>query len=451
VHHVEAIRSVLWVGDASSLPGAEIGQAPWLDVVWEPDLLRALELPPSRFHAVVLASNDPDRALIGLLDLRDHAGDTPVVIVGSDSVRSAAPELSRAGARKVLGPDTGSDLGKLFDWLAPQQRPTPSARGEAPPSTTYGLIGASRAMCELRRQIRRVADSDANVLVQGESGTGKELVAQAIHRHGRRHAGPFVALNCAALPETLLEAELLGSVRGAYTGADRDRTGLIEEASGGTLFLDEIAEASPALQAKLLRVLQERRVRPLGAREERHIDVRVIAATHRDLPREIAAERFRADLYYRLRVLPIAVAPLRKRTDDISILAHHFLTRFASQESKPVPTLEREAIRLLEAHTWPGNVRELENELHRALALSDGPRLGPADLAIDLGASAECAQDAWATRAPGETLRETLERVETWILRRSLESHAGRRAETARTLGLTREGLYKKLKRLNID
>jgi transcriptional regulator with PAS, ATPase and Fis domain len=287
--------------------------------------------------------------------------------------------------------------------------------------------------------------------VQGESGTGKELVAQAIHRHGRRHAGPFVALNCAALPETLLEAELLGSVRGAYTGADRDRTGLIEEASGGTLFLDEIAEASPALQAKLLRVLQERRVRPLGAREERHIDVRVIAATHRDLPREIAAERFRADLYYRLRVLPIAVAPLRKRTDDISILAHHFLTRFASQESKPVPTLEREAIRLLEAHTWPGNVRELENELHRALALSDGARLGPADLAVDLGASGECAQDAWATRAPGETLRETLERVETWILRRSLESHAGRRAETARTLGLTREGLYKKLKRLNID
>jgi DNA-binding NtrC family response regulator len=410
-----------------------------------------LELPPSRFDGVVLASHDPDRALIGLLDLRDHAGETPIVIVGSDSVRSAASELSRAGAHKVLSPDDGPDLGKLFDWLAPQQPPAPSRREALPAGTTYGLIGASRAMRVLRGQIRRVADSDANVLIQGESGTGKELVAQAIHQHGRRRAGPFVALNCAALPETLLEAELLGTVRGAYTGADRDRAGLIEEAGGGTLFLDEIAEASPAFQAKLLRVLQERSVRPLGARRERRVDVRVIAATHRDLQREIAVQRFRTDLYYRLRVLPIDVAPLRKRTEDISILAHHFLTRFSERESKPVPGIEREAIRLLEAHTWPGNVRELENELHRALALSDGPRLGPADFAIDLGAATVCAQDAWATRAPGETLRETLERVETWILRRSLESHAGRRAETARSLGLTREGLYKKLKRLNVE
>jgi DNA-binding NtrC family response regulator len=187
-------------------------------------------------------------------------------------------------------------------------------------------------------------------------------------------------------------------------------------------------------------------VRPLGGREERRVDVRIMAATHRNLQCEIEAQRFRADLFYRLRVLP-----LRDRPQDIEVLVLHFLEHFAKQESKPTPTLSPEALQLLEAHTWPGNVRELENEVHRALALSDRLHLTTADFAIDLTTTTRYAQDAWATRTPGEPLRETLERVEAWLVRRALQSHAGRKTETARNLGLTREGLYKKMKRLGVE
>ena len=255
----------------------------------------------------------------------------------------------------------------------------------------------------------------------------------------------------AALPDTLLEAELLGTLRGAFTGADRDRTGLIEEANGGTLFLDEIAEASPGLQAKLLRVLQERKVRPLGARSERAVDVRIVAATHRDLRRDVADKSFRADLYYRLRVLPVVVSPLRERVGDITELVEHFLSRFSAQEHKPTPTITSEALERLRGHYWPGNVRELENEMHRAVALHDHSPLGPEDFDIAMAHDLTQAREAFETRTPGEPLRDTLDRVERWIVRRSLDAHAGRRADTARHLGITREGLYKKMKRLGIE
>jgi transcriptional regulator with PAS, ATPase and Fis domain len=217
----------------------------------------------------------------------------------------------------------------------------------------------------------RAATSRATVLVTGETGTGKELVARAIHECSARSRHAFVAVNCAAFPDTLLESELLGHVRGAFSGAERDRKGLIEEANQGTLFLDEVAETSPSFQAKLLRVLQERRVRPVGANREREVDVRVVAATHRDLRRAVREGRFREDLYYRVAVLGIHIPPLRERREDVLPLADHLLERHQNSEGKSGCRLGNEIRPLLESHHWPGNVRELANEIQRTLALAE--------------------------------------------------------------------------------
>jgi transcriptional regulator with PAS, ATPase and Fis domain len=238
-------------------------------------------------------------------------------------------------------------------------------------------------------------------------------------------------------------------VKGAFTGADRSKEGLMSQADGGTLFLDEVGETSVALQAKLLRVLQEREVRPVGGTRARRIDVRLVAATNRELTGEIRAGRFRADLYWRLAVFPIRVPPLRERREDVLALARHFLTHHGEREHKRGCHLSREAEQLLLSHTWPGNVRELENEMLRALALSEPHETIPAErLSERLGQLFEPLPSAVHE---GEPLRETLARFEAWCLRRALERNAGRRAETARTLGLTREGLYKKMKRLGIE
>jgi Nif-specific regulatory protein len=275
------------------------------------------------------------------------------------------------------------------------------------------------------------------------------VLARAIHAGSARRTGAFVALNCAAFPDTLLESELFGHVKGAFTGADRAKDGLMTLADGGTLFLDEVGETSVALQAKLLRALQEREVRPVGGTRARRVDVRLIAATNRDLSGEIARGRFRADLYWRLAVFPIRVPPLRERREDVLALAGHFLAQHGAREGKPGCRLSREAEQLLLAHTWPGNVRELENEMLRALALSEPYETIPAErLSERLGQLLEPLPNAVHD---GEPLRDTLARFEAWCLRRALDRNAGRRAETARNLGLTREGLYKKLKRYQIE
>jgi Nif-specific regulatory protein len=296
--------------------------------------------------------------------------------------------------------------------------------------------------------VERASASRATVLVSGETGTGKELVARAIHRAGPRGAGPFVAVNCAAFPDTLLESELFGHVRGAFTGADRDKRGLFEVADGGTLFLDEVSETSGPFQAKLLRALQEREVRPVGGTRSRAVDARVIAATNRDLWREGEAGGFRQDLYFRLAVFPIHIPPLRQRAGDVLRLASHFLEAHGRSEGKPGVRLSPAAERLLEAHPWPGNVRELENEIQRALALVEpGDTLAPEHFSERLRAILPPIE---ASLRPGDTLRETLDRVEAWLIREALAAHGGRRAQTARRLGVTREGLYKKMQRLGI-
>ncbi|MFB3819271.1 MAG: sigma-54-dependent transcriptional regulator [Candidatus Methylomirabilales bacterium] len=261
------------------------------------------------------------------------------------------------------------------------RRENRSLRGEV--ERRYGfesLVGASPPMQEVFALIQGAARADLNVLVTGESGTGKELVARAIHYNSARRRGPFVALNCAAIPETLLESELFGHVRGAFTGAAAARTGLVEEAHGGTLFLDEISEMSVALQAKLLRVLEDREVRPLGSNRGTVVEFRAIASTNRDPRAQVAAGTFRADLYYRLNVVTVHLPPLRARAGDVPRLAHHFVQKFAARQGRTVRGLTPEAVALLEAHAWPGNVRELENAIERAVAFARGDRIAPADL-----------------------------------------------------------------------
>ena len=242
------------------------------------------------------------------------------------------------------------------------------------------ILGRSDAMQDVFGTIERVAATSSTVLITGESGTGKELVARAVHFNSLRRDRPFVALNCGAVPETLLESELFGHVRGAFTGALANKKGLIESAEGGTIFLDEIGEMAPSMQVKLLRVLQDRRFRRLGGTDEVQADVRVIAATHQDLPKMVADGRFREDLYYRLHVLTVRLPPLRERTEDIALLAEHFLQQFASQMGKPVRTISAPAMTLLQNHAWRGNVRELQNAIERAVALEQTESILPESL-----------------------------------------------------------------------
>jgi len=328
-------------------------------------------------------------------------------------------------------------------------RPVATRRNRPDASPFPAIIGESPEMRRVFSLIERAACSRATVLVCGETGTGKELVARAVHDGGPRREHAFVAFNCAAFPDTLLESELYGHTKGAFTGATREKIGLVESADRGTLFLDEISETSGPFQAKLLRVLQEREVRAIGSTEARSIDVRVIAASNRDLLDEVKQGRFREDLYYRLSVFPILVPPLRERPSDIVPLAEYFLSLHGRRESKARVGLSEEAANRLSSHHWPGNVRELENEIQRVIALAEpGDQLREEN--FSLGPPPPLPDEA-AVPQGGETLRESMQRLEALMLRRALKAHRGRRAATARSLGITREGLYKKLKRLGVE
>jgi Nif-specific regulatory protein len=410
---------VLWVGPASGLEASPLAASPLVDIAWSRELADALALPLASFDCVVLHAAAPD----------------------------AGARLRAAGARAVLetsDPARGPAAADLAGAGRPPSAQPPAARSAPPP----GIVGGSAALTDALALVERARRSGATVLLTGETGTGKEVLARAIHGGSARSAGPFVALNCAAFPDTLLESELFGHAKGAFTGADRAKDGLMALADGGTLFLDEVGETSVALQAKLLRALQEREVRPVGGTRARRVDVRVIAATNRDLSGEIAAGRFRADLYWRLAVFPIRVPPLRDRREDVLALAQHFLVHHGAREGRPGCRLSREAEELLLAHHWPGNVRELENEILRALALSEPFETIPAErLSERLGQLHEQLASVVCDREP---LRESLARFEALCLRRALDRTGGKRAETARNLGLTREGLYKKLKRHGI-
>jgi two-component system response regulator HupR/HoxA len=298
-----------------------------------------------------------------------------------------------------------------------------------------------------RDQVARIAEYDISVLITGESGTGKELLARAIHYNSPRADKPFVIENCGALPDQLLESELFGCKKGAFTGAYEDRIGLFEQASGGTIFLDEIGETSPAFQVKLLRVLQEGEIRPLGARLTRKIDVRVIAATNRDLEEEVRAGRFRRDLFYRLATFPIHLPPLRERPMDVPLLAERLLAETTRMYAKPVRGFAPETLRAFHAHDWPGNVRELQNEIQRMVALAErGEPLSP-----DLLSPRLRPDRAAPPPSGGATLKERVEALEETLIREALARHGGNISRAADELGLSRVGLRAKIVRYGLE
>ncbi|MBF0154252.1 MAG: sigma-54-dependent Fis family transcriptional regulator [Magnetococcales bacterium] len=310
------------------------------------------------------------------------------------------------------------------------------------------IISADASMKKLLNQVRRVAPSKATVLIQGESGTGKELIARYVHQVSDRHKDPFVAINCAALPENLLESELFGHVKGAFTGALTDRKGKFQQANGGTILLDEISEMSLNLQAKLLRVLQEGEVDPVGSRGTIKIDVRVIASTNRDLKAWSTQQKFREDLFYRLNVFPIIMPTLRERKTDIPLLADHFRQRFITELGRNEIPFSRAAIDVLQAYPWPGNVRELENIIQRALLVAEGKEITPGDLMIEPDLTDE-ARSTPAEEGGDERIRlpvgTTVREMEEILIRRTLNEVAGNRTRAAELLGISIRTLRNKL------
>jgi transcriptional regulator with PAS, ATPase and Fis domain len=302
-----------------------------------------------------------------------------------------------------------------------------------------GMVGHSPSMLDLFADIRRAASSDAHVLILGESGVGKERVARAIHEHGGRRAGPFLPINCAAIPESLLEAELFGYERGAFTGAQVSKEGLLEAADTGSLLLDEVCELHPSLQAKLLRAVEEGAVRRLGGRRPSPFDVRFMASTNRAIHEEMRQGRFRADLFFRLDVIEIRIPPLRERREDVPLLAAHFLGACSARNGKKIDKIENEAMELLIGHDWPGNVRELKNAIERALAYARGPVIGREDLpeAVLRGARHE---DGYCFRA---WKRKTLERLEREFLAKTLAAHGGNVSQAAKALRIHRSTLQR--------
>jgi len=382
----------------------------------------------------------------------------PCLMLTAYASGSNTIEAMRLGAFDHLTKPLGREaltaaLGRALKAGAQAAHKTPGT--PAPDGDLYideKILSNSEEMRTIFKRIGLVADSDNSVLVLGETGTGKELVAQALHQNSARAAGPFVAVNCAAIPAELLESELFGHVKGAFSGATADRPGRFREADGGTLFLDEIGDMALPTQAKILRVLQEREVTPLGARHSQQVDLRIVAATHRDLEAEVAAGTFRADLWYRLQVITIALPPLRERAGDVTLLAAHFLRGQAGGHAK---RLSEPALRALEAHDWPGNVRELRNTMQRAMALSEGDLIEIEHLG--LGAVRQAGAAAALPAAAGTnidwdgTLERALAQVELAMLRRALDAAAGNRSEAARRLGLSRQQLYRKLAQYQME
>ncbi|MBI4700765.1 MAG: sigma-54-dependent Fis family transcriptional regulator [Deltaproteobacteria bacterium] len=312
-------------------------------------------------------------------------------------------------------------------------------------------IGQSPAMRAVGSLVARIAPTRTTVLITGESGTGKERMARLIHRLSNRAAGSFCVINCGALPEALMESELFGHERGAFTGAERAAPGMFREAHGGTLLLDEVGELPSALQVKLLRVLQERKVRPVGSSTELAVDVRLLAATNRDVEQDVAQGRFRKDLYYRLNVIRIKIPPLREREQDVRRLAERFVRFFAAEQDRPVRGLSTEALRAIETYDFPGNVRELENMMERAVALASGPWLRAEDLPEAVGGHAPRAPRSAELAEQGCDLDDVLAQTERSFLEQALERAGGERKSAARLLGISFRSLRYRLAKLGID
>ncbi|MFC7051963.1 sigma-54-dependent transcriptional regulator [Hansschlegelia quercus] len=393
-------------------------------------------------EATVAIVDLPGREALAIVERFVEAGVTVVATSGAGSVALAVEAMRRGAVDFVLKPYTPDSLAQR---IAP--RLEPDAPEEAPPTAHIGdfcgFVGSSLAMRALYAEIERVAPSRAAVFVTGESGSGKELCAEAIHSLSGRGAKPLVALNCGAIPRELMESEVFGHVRGAFTGATEDRVGAVEAAAGGTLFLDEIGEMELGLQAKLLRVLQTGEFRRVGDPRARQADMRIVCATHRDPLAEVAAGRFRQDLFYRLHVLPLRLPPLRARGEDVTTLATAFLRRFAEEEGRPMRRISAGAAIRLAAYSWPGNVRELQNVIRRAVVLGEGPELTEAMLPPEIVGSSPSAAPALDEGGAIEPFWI----AERRIIERAVAAFDGNTAKAAAALEISPSTIYRKRER----
>ena len=371
--------------------------------------------------------------------------DTIVIGMSGDPARSVSLKVMEAGAYDYFPKPVDLEVLRVILMRAVEkqriERENQILREELFRQQSFGdLVGTSQAMQRVYDAIRRIADSTATIIVRGESGTGKDLVARSIHEHSSRAKQPFVGVNCGALPESLIEAELFGYEKGAFTGADAAKEGRFEMADRGTLFLDEIGTLNVALQAKLLRVIETREFVRLGGRRNIKVDVRLVTATNEDLERRVAERQFREDLYYRIQVVPIDIPPLRERVDDIPLLVQYFLGVHCAANNLPLKRLEGAALEALERHPWPGNVRELQNVMQRVVLMTPGQSIGLKDLpsALQLQRSPGNAPGAFSVPAAGIQLERELARHEERFLRTALEQAGGVKARAARLLGLNR-------------
>lgn len=408
------------------------------------DLFRR-ELPPVVTLDLGLAPH-PREATEGLLALSEMLEIDPrvkIIIVSGNSDRANALKAIEQGAYDFFTKPIDLDEIRVTLRRAIHlfQLEEENRQLKKRPTQEAGMIGTSRVMEGLYATIRKVSTTDIPVLITGESGTGKELVAQSIHQHSARRAGPFIAINCGAIPENLLECELFGHEKGAFTGAHAQRKGRIEYAAGGTLFLDEIGELGLGLQVKLLRFLQEKTIERVGGRESLHIDARVIAATNRDLKERMASGAFREDLFYRLGVVSISVPPLRERNGDLLVLTRAFIARFSEETGKKVKGLTPAAVEALTAHSWPGNVRELENKVRRGVVMTDGVHLAPEDLELAVPNEA-------ASLPRLKTAREKLERE---LVTLALARFGGNVTQAASALGISRQAFHDILAKHQIE
>jgi DNA-binding NtrC family response regulator len=406
------------------------------------------------FDVVVVDNVMPQ--LSGLDLIREYVGTTPegeraqILMMTAHATVESALEAMKLGALDYLQKPFEIDellvvVGRALDHqrLRTEYRYLRNERDEQ--YDNYGIVGRSRVMEEIIRRAERVAETKSTVLITGETGTGKELVARAIHNRSAQRDMPLIKVNCAAIPESLLESELFGHVRGAFTGAATGKKGKFALADGGTIFLDEIGTMSPALQSKLLRVLQEREFEPLGAERTEKVDVRVIAATNRDVRQMVAEGRFQEDLFYRLNVIPIELPPLRERREDIPALVEHFVRKHAQRTGRRVERIDDGVMAALQQYDWPGNVRELENTIERAVVLSSGPVLTARAISV-LGAVTP-----QSSGLPSLKLRQNIEWVERETIRRALENSRGVKKDAAELMGISQRALSYYLAKYRID
>jgi len=388
--------------------------------------------------------------------VRAHDPSLPVIVMTGFGSMETAVEAIREGAFDYISKPMNLEELKATVARASAQRAQHGSIEKKEAALELepigAIIGRSAAMVDVYKTVARVAPTKSTVLILGESGTGKELIARAIHQHSPRAQRPFVAVDCGVLTETILESELFGHVRGAFTGAVADKKGVFEEAQGGTCFLDEIGDIGPSLQAKLLRVLQEHEIRRVGGKEWIPVDVRVVAATNRNLAEQVNKRTFRHDLYYRLNVVTLHLPPLRQRVDDIPALARHFLRRYSHENGKEVTTVTDETLALLSAYPWPGNIRELENALERAVALAPHIVLMPEDLPLEVreGRTLPVTMDQSSEEASLFARHPTLEEVEKHYVQYVLSQTQGNIARAAKILDIDRRSLYRMLERFKI-